>query len=263
MKPVTSRDRGLPWYDEFMECRLVLVHLYPDLLNLYGDRGNVLALTRRAQWAGWEVEVCEVGVGEPLDLEAADMLFVGGGQDRDQRMLAADLSCRREAIMRGVEQGLVVLAVCGGYQLLGRRYVTPEGEEVPGIGLLDLETVPGPGRLVGNVAVDVPWLGPPLVGFENHGGRTVLGPGVEPLGRVLRGQGNNGRDGTEGARQGHVYGTYLHGALLPKNPAFTDHLLTRAAVRRHGEVAWPRLEDLEEQEARRVLMARLGLSGRE
>ncbi len=244
-----------------MDRRLVLVHLYPDLLNLYGDRGNVLALSRRASWAGWTLEVREVGMGEAADLAEADMLFVGGGQDREQKTLAQDLLRRRDAILRGVDRGLVVLAVCGGYQLMGRRYVTPEGEEVPGIGLMDLETLPGPGRLVGNVVVAAGWLEEPLVGFENHGGRTFLGPSAQALGQVVRGHGNNGRDGTEGAWAGKVYGTYLHGALLPKNPAFADHLLRQAAARRRGEVPWPKLDDLEEHAARAVLMERMGLRG--
>jgi CobQ-like glutamine amidotransferase family enzyme len=240
---------------------LRICHLYPDLLNLYGDRGNLLALVTRARWRGIDVRVDAVGLGEGLAPGWHDLYLVGGGEDRQQRLAAADLvSSKAEALRDAADRGAVVLAVCGGYQLLGHYYRPAAGDDLPGLGLLDVVTVhPGPGarRLIGNVVVRCPRVaGAILVGFENHGGRTYLGPGAEPLGQVVAGSGNNGEDGTEGAVRGHVYGTYLHGPLLPKNPAFADHLLLAALRVRHGDVTLPPLDDRLEAAAHGAALAR-------
>lgn len=218
--------------------RLVIAHLYPELLGVYGDRGNVLALARRAAWRGLEVRVIPVGVGEACDLDAVDVVCIGGGEDRQQAAVAADLGQRAQALRAAVDGGMPLLAICGGYQLLGHWYQPAAGERLTGVGIFDATTGPGPGRLVGNVVVEGTVAGT-LVGFENHGGRTVLGATARPLGRVRpgRGGGNNGRDGTEGALRGRAVGTYLHGALLPKNPALADFLLEGALVRRYGAQA--------------------------
>jgi CobQ-like glutamine amidotransferase family enzyme len=206
--------------------------LYPDLMNIYADRGNLLMLRRRCEWRGLGFELRGAGVGEPLDPDWADLYYIGGGQDRDQELCAADLYERkREALSSAAEDGAVVLGVCGGYQLLGHAYQLGD-HELPGVGLLDVRTHRSDGpRLIGNVAIEVTLPGAEgrvLAGFENHGGRTELGRSAEPLGRVLRGNGNDGRSGQEGARAGSVIGTYLHGPLLPKNAWFADWLIAEA-----------------------------------
>jgi len=215
---------------------LRLAHLYPDLMNLYGDRGNIIVLRRRCAWRGIELTVDEVSTGDALDGDY-DLAFIGGGQDREQLLVCQDLQGRGDRLQTMVDGGLVVLAVCGGYQLLGHRFLTYQNEELPGLGILDIETKGGQKRLIGNVIVKMKWDGSErvLVGFENHSGRTLLGPKAKPLGIVERGYGNNGDDGTEGAVQGNVFGTYLHGSLLPKNPWFADHLLELAGKRKYGE----------------------------
>ncbi len=216
------------------ERALRVCALYPDLMNIYADRGNLTVLERRCAWRGIAFELAGAGVGEDVDPDAHDLFDIGGGQDRDQALCARDLAGRkREALHAAAERGAVVFAVCGGYQLLGHGYEL-EGERLPGAGLVDLDTVREPGeRLIGNVAiaVDLPGGPPVLAGFENHGGRTYLGQGATALGRVLRGHGNNGRDGLEGVRGGRcgtVVGTYIHGPLLPKNTAFADWLTATA-----------------------------------
>jgi lipid II isoglutaminyl synthase (glutamine-hydrolysing) len=206
--------------------------LYPDLMNIYADRGNLLLLERRCRWRGVEFELHSSGLGERLDPDAADLYYIGGGQDRDQRLCALDMAeLKRDALHRIAARGGVILAVCGGYQLLGHSYQLGD-ETLPGVGLVDLVTVRDDGpRLIGNVAIEVelePGERRVLAGFENHGGRTRLGPGATPLGRVLRGHGNNARDGHEGVREDGVIGTYLHGPLLPKNAWFADWLIHRA-----------------------------------
>ncbi len=206
--------------------------LYPDLMNIYADRGNLLLLERRCRWRGIDFSVTASGLGEPLDPSAADLFYIGGGQDRDQRLCAFDLAeVKRDALHEVAAQGGVILAVCGGYQLLGHSYELGE-ETLPGVGLVDLRTVRAEGpRLIGNVAIEVelePGNRQVLAGFENHGGRTHLGAGTAPLGRVLKGHGNNGTDGFEGARIRNVIGTYLHGPLLPKNAWFADWLIRTA-----------------------------------
>jgi lipid II isoglutaminyl synthase (glutamine-hydrolysing) len=212
--------------------KLRVCALYPDLMNIYADRGNLLLLERRCQWRGIGFELLSSSLGDALDADAADLYYVGGGQDRDQKLCALDLAeVKRDALHQVAERGAVILAVCGGYQLLGRSYQLAD-EKLPGAGLVDLETIREDGpRLIGNVAIEVelrPGDRRVLAGFENHGGRTYLGPGARPLGRVLNGYGNNGKDGYEGVRAGNVIGTYLHGPLLPKNVWFADWLIESA-----------------------------------
>jgi hypothetical protein len=224
--------------------------LYPDLMNIYADRGNLLVLERRCEWRGIGFQLTPYGLGEPLDGSDHDLFYLGGGQDRDQRLCAEDLiETKREALHAAASRGAIVLGVCGGYQLLGRSYELGPGEEVPGVELLDVRTVREDGpRLIGNVAIEVSLSGGErvLAGFENHGGRTHLGAGQSPLGRVLKGYGNDGSSGFEGARSGNVIGTYLHGPLLPKNFWFADWLIATALGIDAGEFA-PLDDALEEQ----------------
>ncbi len=210
--------------------------LYPDLMNIYADRGNLLVLERRCRWRGIDFSVIASGLGDRLDPDGADLYYLGGGQDRDQKLCALDLAeVKRDALHAAAGRGAVILAVCGGYQLLGHSYQLGE-ETLPGIGLVDLVTVRSDEpRLIGNVAIEVELeAGAPrvLAGFENHGGRTRLGPAEHALGRVIKGYGNNGQDGYEGVRRGNVIGTYLHGPLLPKNVWFADWLIHAALDRR-------------------------------
>jgi lipid II isoglutaminyl synthase (glutamine-hydrolysing) len=210
---------------------LRLCSLYPELMNIYADRGNILMLERRCQWRGIGFEVSGVSLGERLDPDAYDLIYLGGGQDRDQLLCAKDLvEGKGEALTAAAKRGAVLLGVCGGYQLFGRSYELQADERIEGVGLLDVETVREEGRrLIGNVAIEVELDGAErLAGFENHGGRTRLLPGQEPLGRVLKGFGNDGHSGFEGARRGNVIGTYLHGPLLPKNAWFADWLIATA-----------------------------------
>lgn len=242
---------------------LRICHLYPDLLNLYGDRGNIMTLVSRARWREIEVRVEERGLGDRLEAQVHDLYFIGGGEDRQQRLAAEDLRATKgDVLHRTASAGAVVLAVCGGYQLLGHYYRPAEGPELVGLGLLDVTTVhPGKSarRLVGNIVIRSPHVGGgTLVGFENHGGRTYLGPQSRPLGQVMVGFGNNGDDRTEGAVGGTVYGTYLHGPLLPKNPAFADSLITQALHPRYGEVHLRALPDMAETIAHAAAAARAG-----
>ena len=202
--------------------------LYPELMNIYADRGNLLLLQRRCAWRGIGFEVTGATLGDRVDPGDHDLFYLGGGQDRDQRLCALDLvETKRDALHEAADAGKLVLGVCGGYQLLGHSYALG-AEEIPGIGLVDLHTVREEGpRLIGNVAIELPD-GRVLAGFENHGGRTRLGAGERPLGRVLKGYGNDGRSGFEGVRRGNVIGTYLHGPLLPKNAWLADRLLELA-----------------------------------
>ena len=234
-----------------MEPNLRLAHLYPKLMNIYGDRGNILCLERRCRERGIGFEVTELGLGEKLKPKEYDLIFIGGAQDREQRRVAEDLvKVKGKALREAVDKGGTLLAVCGGYQLMGRYYRTAEGEELPGVGVFAMWTGhPGPGarRFIGNVVVE--WQRETLVGFENHGGRTHLEEGVEPLGRVVAGFGNNGEDEGEGAVYRNAYGTYLHGSLLPKNPRFADHLIEAALRRRHRDLALEPLDDRVEEMA--------------
>jgi lipid II isoglutaminyl synthase (glutamine-hydrolysing) len=205
--------------------------LYPELMNIYADRGNIAILRARCEWRGLGFEHTAVILGEPVDPDAHDLFYMGGGQDRDQVAVAHDMAeTKREALHAAAGRGAVLLAVCGGYQLLGHSYEL-EGETLPGVGLVDLTTVRQAGpRLIGNCAIEADLgRGPQVIaGFENHGGRTYLGAAEEPLGRVLAGHGNNGRDGFEGVHRGNVIGTYLHGPLLPKNVWLADRLIELA-----------------------------------
>ncbi|GAC1315401.1 MAG: glutamine amidotransferase [Chloroflexota bacterium] len=240
---------------------LRLVHLYPDLMSVYGDRGNVLTLVRRAQWRDLPVDVQEVTVDDRLDPSGVDMIFFGGGQDREQAVVSPDfLQGKGEAVREAVEGGAALLSVCGGYQLLGQSYTTVDGQELPGAGLFDVRSVPGPTRHIGNVLIETSLDGRPrtLVGFENHSGRTYLGDNVTPLGRTVVGAGNNGEDGTEGAVYKGAIGCYLHGSLLPKNPWLADHLLAIALQHRRGEpVELARLDDRLEDDAHQVMASRV------
>jgi CobQ-like glutamine amidotransferase family enzyme len=228
-----------------MELRLLA--LYPDQMNIYADRGNIVFLRRRCEWRGIGFSYAGAGAGDPVDPAAHDLFYVGGGQDRDQRAVAADMAeTKREALVAAVGEGAVLLAVCGGYQLLGHSYQLGE-ETLPGLGIADLETVREPGpRLIGNVTIEaeIDGSGRTLAGFENHGGRTYLGPGARPLGTVISGFGNNGNDGLEGVRRDNLIGTYLHGPLLPKNAWLADHLIELALERRYG--SRPDLEPLDD-----------------
>jgi lipid II isoglutaminyl synthase (glutamine-hydrolysing) len=228
-----------------MELRLLA--LYPEQLNIYADRGNVLFLRRRCEWRGIGFELAAAGPGDAIDPAAHDLIYIGGGQDRDQRLVAADMrETKREAIAAAAGDGAVVLAVCGGYQLLGHSYRLGD-ETISGLGLVDLTTVREPGpRLIGNIAIEADLGDGPeaIAGFENHGGRTHLGVGAQPLGRVIKGFGNNGVDGFEGVRRGTVFGTYIHGPLLPKNASLADRLIRLALARREG--AEPELEPLDD-----------------
>ncbi len=236
-------------------------HLYGHEMNIYGDRGNIITLVRRAAWRGIESSVEIIGPDQPPAFERFDLLFWGGGQDKDQGLVFRDLVDRKApALRQAVAEAIVVLAVCGGYQLLGEYYQTADGQRIDGLGLLDLRTQAGARRHIGNALVDVSELGlspATLVGFENHSGRTYLGPGVHPLGRVLTGAGNNGEDGTEGVAHGNVFGTYLHGSLLPKNPHLADILIERALRRRDPAVRLSPLDDEAELAAHQDMAARI------
>jgi lipid II isoglutaminyl synthase (glutamine-hydrolysing) len=219
-------------------------HLYPDYLNIYADRGNIAVFARRASLRGHELEVTALSVGDQVRVGELDLLYIGGGQDREQALIAPDLAEKGPAIEEAVDAGAALLAVCGGYQLLGHRYQLGD-RSITGLGIADLETVREPGpRLIGNVSIEVD-IGEGrrvLAGFENHGGRTHLGPSAKPLGRVLHGHGNNGSDGYEGVRRHSMIGTYLHGPLLPKNAWLADRLIALAIERRTGSL--PQLEPL-------------------
>lgn len=215
-----------------MKQSLTIVHLYADEMNIYGDRGNILTLVKRLNWRGYEAVVKEIGVGDTFDLGKADIIFAGGGQDRGQVAVGKDLQKRADQIRKAVEAGMPVLTICGTYQLFGRRFITLEGEEIPGIGIFDTETIGSRKRMIGNIVINTT-IGE-LVGFENHSGKTQLRSVKQSFGTVLKGFGNNGDDKTEGAQVNNAYGTYLHGPILPKNPVFADHLLLTALKNKYG-----------------------------
>ncbi len=235
-----------------MPADLVIVHLYPDLLRTYGDRGNVVALKCRAEWRGFSVEVVPVSRGERIPA-GAGLILIGGGSDRVQEIIGGDILARREEVSSAAAEGTVVVGICGGYQLLGHSYVAADGIEIEGLGLLDVTTGTGQDRIIGRVHARAAIGGRSfeLFGFENHGGRTRLGPKATALAAVPKGQGNNGIDRTEGAVQGSFVGTYLHGPVLPVNPDLADALLERALARRlNGDRLTP-LDDSLEREAHR------------
>ena len=227
-----KQEQGLP------KITLTLGHLYPDQLNLYGDRGNILTLQQRCRWRGIDLRVVELGIGDALDPDAYDMIFIGGGQDRDQAPVAQDLyETKSIGLWASIEDDMPVLAVCGGYQLLAHYYRPASGPDLKGLGVFDAWTVHRGARAprcIGDIALS--WRGQTLVGFENHGGQTYLGT-AQPLGKVLKGFGNNAQDGTEGAIYRNAFGTYLHGSLLPKNPHFADYLI-ELALKRSYSLNW-------------------------
>ena len=237
--------------------------LYPDQMNIYADRGNIAVLQRRCEWRSVDVSVTAIGLGEPIDPEQFDLIYLGGGQDDDQRRCAADLMERkRDGLVAAAARGAILLGVCGGYQLLGRWYELGE-ERIEGVSLLDVETIRGEGsRLIGNVAIETRLPGAPegavLAGFENHGGRTRLLDGAQPLGRVLKGQGNDGSSGYEGCRAGTVIGTYLHGPLLPANSWFADWLISSALG---DDLELSPLDDSLELEAHAAACRAAGIAG--
>jgi CobQ-like glutamine amidotransferase family enzyme len=245
--------------------KIVVGHLYPEYLNIYADRGNMAVLERRAVWRGIGFDYRTIGLGEQADPDDYDLYYVGGGQDREQALVAPDLATKGESLREAVDGGAAFLAVCGGYQLLGRFYRDRSGAELPGVGLLPHHTVAGERRMIGDVLLECelePGHRRTLAGFENHAGRTYLDEGAEPLGRVVAGFGNNGEDGVEGSRVGNALGTYLHGPLLPRNPWLADWLIGKALARRLGDA--PDLEPLPddfESSAQRVSAERARARG--
>ena len=239
---------------------LKLCHLYPDVLNLYGDGGNIRCLTQRLRWRGIESTVTRLPIGESASLANFDFIFIGGGQDFEQEALLEDLHRGKDESLRAaVADGATVLAICGGYQMLGRYYETHEGVRCDFVGAIDLWTVGGKERMIGNYLFRCGQEsgGMEVLGFENHSGRTYLGEGVSPLGTVERGYGNNGTDGTEGVRWNNVFGTYSHGPLLPKNPALCDEILKTALTRKYGRAELEPLDDSAERRAFEEMSARL------
>ena len=241
--------------------KLTVGHLYPDYLNIYADRGNIAVLAQRAARRGHDLEVRAIGMRDAVPVGEIDLFYVGGGQDREQALVAHDLVGKTDALHEAVRQGAAFLAVCGGYQLLGRSYRDVAGDELPGIGLLPLQTVAGQRRMIGDVLLDCAWAGETLAGFENHAGRTLLDDGAEPLGRVVSGFGNDGTSGYEGCRAGAVYGTYLHGPLLPRNPWFADRILADALTHAGGSTELAPLADELEHEAHELSAERARARG--
>jgi lipid II isoglutaminyl synthase (glutamine-hydrolysing) len=230
-----------------MELRIA--YLYPDHLNIYGDRGNILTFYQRCRWRNIDVRIDSIGLGQTIDPEFADLYFIGGGQDAQQAQVCEDLHrTKADGLREAVANGATFLTICGGYQLLGHYYRPHTGDELRGLSLMDAYTVAGNVRYIGNVVIERPD-GRTVVGFENHSGRTYLGQGVQSLGKVTKGHGNNGEDGHEGACVGNLYGTYLHGSLLPKNPELADEIIIKALNRRFGTTALDPLPDLIERKA--------------
>ena len=238
---------------------LNICHLYPDILNLYGDRGNVTCLKKRLQWRGIDCNVEGISIGQKLEAEKYDLFFIGGGQDFEQEVLLEDLRGQKTAEMKAaIEDGKTFLAICGGYQILGSYYKTWDGQQCDFIGALDLYTIGHKERMIGNYMFSCDDLGgQTVVGFENHSGKTYLGSSLKPIGKVLSGYGNNGEDGFEGARYNNVFATYSHGCLLPKNPAVADMLIRWTLERKYPNVSLAELEDGLERNAHQYMEARL------
>jgi lipid II isoglutaminyl synthase (glutamine-hydrolysing) len=234
--------------------RLCIAHLYPAHMNIYGDRGNITVLKKRLEWRDFHVHVDEVHPGDDYDFRKADIVFGGGGQDQGQALVAEDLRRHKDNLAQAASEGVVMLVICGTYQLFGRQFVTQAGESIAGIGVFDLETRGSTHRLIGNVVVSTQW--GEIVGFENHSGQTKLEPGQAELGRVIKGHGNNMHDKHEGAVTKNVFGTYLHGPLLPKNPHLADELIQRAVTRKYHRHQLPALNDTLEHEAASVAKQR-------
>lgn len=241
-----------------MIYELIICHLYPDLMNLYGDRGNISVLVKRARWRGINVRVIPVSIGDNIPSNI-DIFFMGGGQDREQRLLAPDLVKKKgDKLREFAEKGIVFLGICGGYQLFGHYYKPKDNPRLDGIGIIDVYTEAGDKRFIGNILVKSKLIGYEdltLVGFENHSGRTYLGKNANPLGNVIKGYGNNGEDKSEGAWQKNVFGTYLHGPLLPKNPWFADLLIERALSNKYGDIKLSPLDDTLELKAHERVIA--------
>ena len=238
-----------------MRMKLTIGHLYPDLLNLYGDRGNIQCFRKRLEWRGYEAEVIPFLSGDPIDFSKLDIVLLGGGSDREQEIVCQYLLTHKQDFKDYVENDGVVLAVCGGYQLLGKSYKTKE-KVIEGLGILDITTEWEPERLIRNIVLESPLFDTPVVGFENHGGRTYIGDHT-PFGKVFYGLGNTGKSGYEGVVYKNVIATYLHGPLLPKNPHVCDYLLERALKRKYGEeVNLPPLNDELEHKANSVIVDR-------
>ena len=239
-----------------MNLKISIAHLYPSLLNLYGDIGNVIALKKRCEWRGIEVEFDEINIGD--ELKSHDLYFIGGGQDKQQEEVAAEMCKNKEFFISERDNGAVFLGICGGYQLFGHYYQPVGKDKLLGASLLDVYTVAGKKRFIGNVTVETDLVEcKSLVGFENHSGLTYIEGDTLPLGAVKVGNGNNGKDGTEGARFKNVFGTYLHGSLLPKNPQFADYLISLALEKRYGhKIELSKLDDTFEDEAHEVLVGK-------
>jgi CobQ-like glutamine amidotransferase family enzyme len=241
--------------------RLHIGWLYPEYMNLYGDRGNVIVFEQRARWHGLDPIVTQVGLGQKANFHEFDLLMMGGGQDREQSLIADDfMKVKGDSLGEAIHDGLAVLAVCGGYQMLGNYFRTYKGEMIRFTGILDLWTEGSEERLIGNVYIESEIFGTKrtIVGFENHSGKTYLGKGLEPLGRVVKGGGNNGKDGMEGVRFKNCIGTYLHGSILPKNPHLADWLIQAALDRRYkGQVKLGQLDDSLEMQAHQAMVQRL------
>lgn len=217
---------------EMSKKEIKILHLYPKELNIYGDRGNILTLVKRLQWRGYHAEVISAGVGDKVDIAAADIIFGGGGQDRGQIAVGQDLQRHSKALHKASQNGVPILTICGTYQLFGRGFTTLDGDEIKGISIFKARTIGSTQRMIGNVIVESEF--GRLIGFENHSGRTLLEKDQEPLGKVIQGFGNDGRTGFEGSKTINTYGTYLHGPVLPKNPRFADHLILEALKNKHG-----------------------------
>ncbi len=241
--------------------RLTILHCYPDHMNLYGDRGNVLSLVQRAKWRGIPSEVVACQVGDRIDWRGVNLIFMGGGEDRHQAQIAQDLLARRADLVSALNDGVPMLAICGAYQLMGRWYRPGVGDTLPGLEYFDVWTIAQNARAIGNVAAEImlPVSPKTLVGFENHGGQTFFGDSAQPFARVVAGHGNNGQDGWEGVVRAHAIGTYLHGPLLPKNPHLADMLLEWAL----GRPLSPLPDDLEWQAHQTIYHRVVKLGGRD
>ena len=239
---------------------LKICHLYPDVLNLYGDTGNIICMKNRLMWRGIDVSVTNLPIGETQSLAEFDLFFLGGGQDFEQEVLLEDLHRGKDkSLVSAIEDGKTILAICGGYQMLGNYYLNASGHRCDFLGAVDFYTVGSARRMIGNYAFRCDDLssGSVVVGFENHSGRTFLGDGVQPLGKVITGYGNNGKDRTEGVRYKNVFGTYSHGPVLAKNPAFCDHILLTALERKYGACIFPPLDDTAENDAHNAAYRKL------
>ncbi len=238
--------------------KLTIGWLYPELMSTYGDRGNIIVLQKRCEWRGIKTEVLMLEVGFKVDeLKKCDILFMGGAQDTQQAIVEKDIREKSSVIKKLIEQGLPALLICGAYQMFGHYYKEADGTKLPGLGIFDLYTENlGKERLIGNISIG--WNENTLVGFENHGGRTYLGNNVKPLAKVIKGFGNNGEDGTEGAVYKNSFGTYLHGPILPKNPQFTDLLIKLALEKKYDEkIELKKLDDSLETSARELILKKI------